>query len=150
MSPAQIVLLVVVMTVAAFGVARLTATTPTPEPKRFGLKEAENTIGYAERAVQAVGAFLTTDAAREAVKKATAQAMVGSAVGLGYENRVAEDLDTVSAVTASLNDGDRGKIEDNDQRIAELEATIRSLRAIVANREGELTKKKRIAALFTT
>ena len=129
MSPVQIVVVVILMAVAVL-VGRLAAASAVAS-KRFGLKEAE-------AAAQYVG---TADAAFRVMA-----VVVGT---LGYENKVADDMNAVLVNTGNLNDEDYEEIADSNHKIAELNQTIAGLQSLIDSRRTELTEKKRVAALFT-
>lgn len=147
MNPILLVVVILFGAITAFVLGAAYSYTPAPK-KRFGLKESENAVSYVEAAASAVASFLPNEAAREAVKRATAQAMAGSAVGLGYENVVASDLTNVAADTVRLNDEARGEIMLNNQEIADLKRNIVHFQAVIDSREEQLAEKKRVAALF--
>lgn len=129
MNPVQIFMLVVVLMVAAFATARLTARDPAP--KRFGLKEAEAAAQY----------ISTADAARPVMA-----VIVGV---LGYENAVAGDLTDVAAKAATLNGEAHIAIDEASWEISDLKRKIGQLQSQIDIREAELMEKKLVADLFT-
>ena len=134
MNLTQIVLFVIValmLLAVAFGLGQLFEKS---RKKRFGIKEAEISVSYVEGAAGEIYPFMSTFDTRM-VRQVIAQAIIGAVVGLGYENKVAEDRIILSVYIDHLNERTREEIT--------------SLHAIVANREAELAKKKQIAALIS-
>ena len=134
MNLTQIVLFVIValmLLAVAFGLGQLFEKS---RKKRFGIKEAEISVSYVEGAAGEIYPFMSTFDTRM-VRQVIAQAIIGAVVGLGYENKVAEDLAVASFSVSILNEETREKIA--------------SLQVLVSDREAELIKKRQIAALFS-
>lgn len=88
MSPHQIVLLMGVVALVAIGLTKVAGASR----RRFGLKEAEAAAQYIDRA----------DAA---------QSVMAVVVGvLGYQNTVADDLESAEKDASALDDSDRSSI----------------------------------------
>lgn len=125
-------LLVVAVTGLAYSVGRSSAPTPAPEPKRFGLNQAEAALKY----VQAGGAVV-------------AQSILGVVVGvLGYENAVAEDVEEEVNNLAVATERRNGKASANEDKIAALNAEIERLLAASDNANKRTAQLREIAEVF--
>lgn len=127
MSPNHIVLLVLAAVVVTFitTMLLLTATTPAPEPKRFGLKQARAAAEIAKATARELGASLS---ATQIVIGATAKALRGYTVKvLGYEDTVEPELAVLANETAAKNEALHGEANSNNAKITVLKTKIRVL-----------------------
>lgn len=125
-------LLVVLAALVAYLVGRSAVPTPTPEPKRFGLNEAEAALKY----VKTGGAVV-------------AQSILGVVVGvLGYQNTVADDVQEEVGNLDAATERRSAKVSDNEDKIAALHAEIDRLVAATARADERIEQLRGIAEIF--
>ena len=128
----MVVLVMIVPAFLAYVVGRLYAPTPTPEPKRFGLNEAEAALSY----VKTGGAVV-------------AQSILGVVVGvLGYENTVADDVKEETGNLAAASQNRNAKMSANEEKIRALRAEIDRLRTANGSDDARTARLREIAEIF--
>ena len=123
---------IVAVLVAYLGGRSQRGSAPAPEPKRFGLEQAEAAMAYVGSAGPA------------AVK-----AVLGVVVGvLGFENAVATDAATVASDLAEGRRWSETKVDANLAEISVLEAKIAGLRSGIASNDARAEAVRKIADAF--
>ena len=125
-------LVVVVAYVVAYIWGRVFAPAPAPEPKRFGLDEADAALSYVR-----------------ASETAVTQAVMAVVVGvLGYYNAVAEDVAEETNSLAAVKARRDAKASDDEDKIEALRAEIALLRAANASADQRVAALHEIAEIF--
>ncbi len=125
-----------------------------PEPKRFGLKDAEATAQIAREASRSLVAV--SDDTRFAVVLVTAKAMKGMAVRvLGHEDVVGPELEALATKTAGKNEvlreevaSNHGEIDGLKNQISDLEGENEQLQLDMRFNDDRLARAYGDVALF--